>query len=278
MTPTDPYDDHWHQLVTAALLGTDRRDPPAPPPGPLADLVADTVRETPSQRMLADVAASAAVRRGAFVAGPPATRLVAAPVIDRPSCPVEAVATWRYLAAEWPVLEDEWVLAAFEHRWQLPPDVVVALLGTHRDDPVRRARVALAAGPLAGWLTEHVPGLAAGGPAGRRGAVDAEQVTTLPHLPIPPELAELTRVDAHTFCRRLLAEVDAGRMGRAERAVLVNLLARCRPEVLEPAAVALAEVDAGSPSAAEAWALADLATTRRRMLDELARPAGTPSR
>jgi hypothetical protein len=278
MKAPDPYDEHWHQLVTAALLGTDRRDPPPPPPGPLADLVADTVRETPSQRMLADVAASAALRRAGFVPGPSAVRLVEAPFIDRPSCPVEAVATWRYLVAEWPVLEDEWVLAVVEHGWQLPPDVVVALLSKHRGDAVRRARVALAARPLAGWLTEHVPELAAHGPAGRSGAVDADQVTTLPPLPIPPELAELAHVDAHTFCRRLLAEVAAGRMGRAERAVLVNLLARCRPDVLEPAADALAEVDPGSPSAAEAWALADLATTRGRMLDELARPAGTPSR
>jgi hypothetical protein len=278
MTPADPYDEHWHQLVTAALLGTDRRDPPAPPPGPLADLVADTVRETPSQRMLADVAAAAALRRAAFVPRAAVARLVAAPPSNRPQCSRAAVATWRYLAAEWPVLEDEWVLTAFEHGWQLPPDVIAALLSKHRSDPVRRTRVALAAGPLAGWLTEHVPELAARGPGGRRGAVDAEQVTALPPLPIPPELAELAHADAHTFCRRLLADVAAGRMGRAERAVLANLLARCRPEVLAPAADALAEVDPGSPSAAEAWALADLATTRRRMLDELARPAGTPSR
>jgi hypothetical protein len=274
----NPYDTHWHQLVTAALLGTDRRDPPPPPPGPLADLVADAARDTPSQRMLADVAASAALRRAAFVAGPPATRLVPAPASDRPPCPVEAVVTWRYLVAEWPVLEDEWVLVAFDQGWQLPADVVVALLTRHRGDPVRRARVALAAGPVAGWLTEHIPELAARGPSGRSGAVDAEQVTALPDLPMPPDLAELVRVDAHTFCTRLLAEVDAGRMGRAERAVLVNLLARCRRDVLHPAAAALAEVDPASPSAGQAWALADLAATRGRMLDELTRPAATPRR
>ena len=28
-------DTHWRELVTVAMLGTDRRDPPAPPPGPV---------------------------------------------------------------------------------------------------------------------------------------------------------------------------------------------------------------------------------------------------
>ena len=39
-------DDVWGALVSAALLGTDRRDPPALPDGLLADVVADAVRRT----------------------------------------------------------------------------------------------------------------------------------------------------------------------------------------------------------------------------------------
>ena len=35
--------DLWHELVTTGLLGTDRRDPPALPPGRLADTVADAL-------------------------------------------------------------------------------------------------------------------------------------------------------------------------------------------------------------------------------------------
>ena len=65
-------DHHWQQLLTVALLGTDRRDPPPPLHGPVGEVVADTVRQEPSARMLADVAACAAVRRAAFLPGPPA--------------------------------------------------------------------------------------------------------------------------------------------------------------------------------------------------------------
>jgi hypothetical protein len=86
---------------------------------------------------------------------------------------------------------------------------------------------------------------------------------------VPPELAELLSADAHTFASTLGSAFNAGRFGAAHRAVLVNLLARCRPEVLDDAAVALAAVDPMWPSAGLALALADLARTRSRMLAEL---------
>ena len=66
--------EHWRELVTTAMLGTDRRDPPAAV-GPLADLVADTLRSAPSERMLAQVAACTAVRRAGVLPGPPVDRL-----------------------------------------------------------------------------------------------------------------------------------------------------------------------------------------------------------
>ena len=62
---------HWEELVTVALLGTDRRDPPAID-GPIGDLVADAVGAEPAERMLAEVAAATAVRRAAFVPRDPA--------------------------------------------------------------------------------------------------------------------------------------------------------------------------------------------------------------
>ncbi len=273
---------HWRDLLTVALLGTERRDPPTPPVGPLGDVVADAVRAEPSARMLADVAACAAVRRAAFVPGPAATRLAPPADDPRPLCPPAAVAAWRDAEERWPVLTDEWVLTVLAHGWRLPADVTVALLRSHRRDPVRRARVVRAAGPVAEWLLDHVPGLRGAGRSARSGTrtsdadpdADPDDVAALalalPDLPIPPELEPLVGADAHTFVARLLPGFHDGRVGAARQPVLVHLLARCRPAVLEPTAEALATVDRVSPSAGVAHALADLAITRHRLLSAVA--------
>jgi hypothetical protein len=158
------------------------------------------------------------------------------------------------------VLEDEWVLTVIEQGFRLPADALVDLLARHRNDGVRRARVVLAGGPTARWLTGHVPELAPG--SQRR--VDAEAVASVPELPIPPELHDLLRRDAHTVSTRLAGGFEAGGFGPPDRAVLVNLLARCRPAVLVEVADALARTGVGP-----ALALADLARLRHRMLTEL---------
>ena len=203
-------DVYWHELVTGALLGTDRREPPRPPAGAVADLVDDAVRPDGASRMLAAVGAVAVARRAAFVAGPPAGRLQPPQPDDRPCCSSAAVSTWRTVVAEWPVLEDEWVLAVIQRGLRVPPDALVELLQRHRGDGVRRARVEIAGGPLAAWLVDHVPSLAAG--AGK--PPTAEAVATLPELPVPPELAHLLGADAHTFVRRIAQGFDAGEFQR----------------------------------------------------------------
>jgi hypothetical protein len=203
-----------------------------------------------------------AARRAAFVALPSASRLQSPTASDaRPLTPPDASATWRTIVAEWPVLEDEWMLSVIEHGYRLAPDVLVAALLRHRTDPVRRARAALAGGPLSAWLVDHVDGLAA---AGGTRTVAAEAVTSLPELAIPPELAELTNVDAHTFVSRLVPRFDAGELGPAHRAVLTNLLARCRPQVLLDAADALTGV-----GSVLSLPLAELARLRHTMLEQL---------
>ena len=83
-------------------------------------------------------------------------------------------------------------------------------------------------------------------------------------MPVPPELSEILAADAHTFVQRLLPGFDDLTYGPAHRAVLVNLLARCRPAVLLDAADALERTRVGL-----ALALADLARLRHRMLIEL---------
>jgi hypothetical protein len=253
-------DHYWAELVTAALLGTDRREPPTPPAGPIADVVADAVRPDGASRMLASVAAVAAARRAGFVGAVPAPTLQAPEPDARPWCSPAAIATWRTIVADWPVLEDEWVLTLVEQGLRLPPDALVELLQRHRGDATRRARVALAGGPLARWLVDQVPELA----ATTSRAIAAEAVMALPELPVPPELGELLVADAHTFATRLVAGFDAGAFGASHRAVLVNLVARCRPAVLLAAADALDRTHVGI-----ALALSDQARVRHRMLTEL---------
>jgi hypothetical protein len=261
-SPTD-LDALWHALVSAALLGTDRRPPPVPADGPIGDVVADAVRPDDASRMLAAVGALAAARRAAFVPGPAGPPLQA-PVADtRPWCRPEAVATWRTVISEWPVLEDEWVLTVIERGVRVPPDAVAELLFRHRGDAIRRARVCLAAGPVAAWLTDHLPRLA----PSTGGTVAADAVASLPGLPVPPELAELLSADAHTFAGRLRHGFESNAFGQAHKAVLVNLLARCRPAVLPDAVDALEVARVGL-----AFALADLARLRHRMLVELGAP------
>ncbi|HUF84185.1 MAG TPA: hypothetical protein VMQ81_06285 [Acidimicrobiia bacterium] len=256
-------DAYWDELVTAALLGTDRRDPPLPPDGPVADLVADALRPDGASRMLAAVASVAAVRRAAFVPLVSVDPLQPPEFESRPWCSATAVATWRTVVRDWPVLEDEWVLTVVEHGLGLPPDAVVELLQRHRSDAVRRTRVTLAAGPVARWLVEHVPTLGASSSR----SVPVEAVTSLPELPVAPQLHDLLTADAHTFTRRLGADFAAGVYGQPHRAVLVNLIARCRPAVLLAAAETLESTGVGL-----ALALADEARLRHRMLTELGAP------
>ncbi|WP_420450840.1 hypothetical protein [Ilumatobacter sp.] len=260
-------DEHWRSLVTAALLGTDRRDPPDAD-GPLGDLVADAVREDPSARMLAQIAACTAVRRAAVRPGPVLERLVEAPPDDRPPCPPDAVDRWHHLTTSWPVLEDEWLLALIANGWRAAPELVAPMLRRHRREPRRRALVEVAAGPTAGWLVGHLPELAATRPGG---AVDAETLAELPRLPIPPDLAEHVDRDGGRIADAIAEGLADRRLAEAHRAVLVNLLARCAPDGLVVIARRLDSIDPTVPGRGLASILADLAITRHRMLDELSR-------
>ena len=256
-------DDYWSDLVTAALLGTDRREPPLAPTGPVADLIADAVRPDGASRMLAAVGAVAAARRAAFVPLAPAAPLQGAEPDERPLCSAAAVATWRTVALEWSVLEDEWMLTCIEQGLRVPPDALVEMLVRHRADTVRRARVALAGGPLARWLVDHVPELA----VRSKQTASAAAVASLPELPTTPELAELLGADALTVSRFLATGFDDGEFGPPHRAVLVNFVARCRPAVLVDLADALDHTRVG-----QALALADMARLRHQMLTELHAP------
>ncbi|MDX2381205.1 MAG: hypothetical protein QNM02_15765 [Acidimicrobiia bacterium] len=266
-------DEHWDELVTAALLGTDRRDPPAPI-GPLADLVADTARIAPSERMLAHVAACTAIRRAGVLPASPAPGLAPPDADERPACPAAAVERWHHIVASWPVLEDEWLLTLIRAGWRAAPELAPAMLRRHRSDQRRLAVATAAIGPLASWLVEQLPEFAAPSTRGRRGRATAADLTEtlgeLPQLPIPVELHSLLAASGAESGGAVALGLERGTLGPAHRGVLVNLLARLRPDALGDLADVIDAVDPASSGYGLATVLTDLATTRRRMLSELA--------
>ena len=258
----------WRDLVTAALLGSDRREPPDPG-GPIGDLVADAVRDDASSRMLATVAACVTVRRAGVRPGSPTEPLGPPDHDDRPPCTPAAVARWYHITTSWPVLEDEWILTCIEQGWRVAPELVPPLLRRHRRHAVRRARAVVAVGPTAVWLAGHVPDLGAADRIGSLTAAEVERLGELPDLPIPPELAGLLDSTGSEVGGAIAIGIENGTFAEPHRAVLVNLLARCVPGGLGDVADVLDAVDRRSSGLALAISLGDLATTRARMLDEL---------
>lgn len=273
--------DDWQGLVTVALLGTDRRVPEPPASGALASLVLERGRTDPATVMLDQVAALTAVRRAALRPGSRPDAPAEPPHDPRPEPPAAAIAHHARIVAEWPVLDDEWLLAVLAGGWRLPRELVVPLLVRHRRDPARRLRVERAAGPLAGWLVEHlsheVPGLA---PTRRRlSAAEQERLeaeaASRPALALPPDLAAVL-ADPDGFATTVLAPLDAGRLGAAHRGVLVHLVAMAAPSQLPGWVHGLRRVHPGSPSVRLADDLADLAQLRHDMLRALEPPPTQP--
>lgn len=256
-------DQYWADMVTVALLGTDRREPPASTSSGisgLVDLAADHGATTASERLLQQVAACTVVRRAGVVPGEPVDRIAAPAADPRPVVSPAATATWRRVVDEYPVLEDEWMLGVLRTGQRLSPDTVPSVLTRHRGDPVRHARARAAAGPLADWLVGWQPALR----CTRRGSVSAEAIAELPAL---PTLADLpAEVDA------LVHDLVTGRLGPAHQKVLEHHVARIDPALLVPLADALDGVD---PSAASALSypvvrsLCELARLRHHLLTEL---------
>ena len=256
--------EHWRELVTTALLGTDRRDPPSAF-GAIGDVVDDIVPASPSERMLAQVAACTVVRRAAFVPGPGVALPVGPDVDARPECLPTAIDRWHHVCSSWPVLEDEWTIALITNGWRLAGELVPLALRRHRGDPMRHARVRVAAGPVADWLIEQLPDLT----CTRAVVVDPERLGELDELPISPDVLDLLHAPGVRVGASVGAGIEHGTFASPHRAVLVNLLARIAPDGLVDVAAALDAVDPRSAGYGLATVLSDLATTRHRMLAEL---------
>ncbi|MFD9097076.1 DUF5691 domain-containing protein [Streptomyces collinus] len=150
----------WEDLVTTALLGTDRR-PPAVAPGGQAPAA------------LLDAAAVATVRRRAGLRpGPAAPRPEPAPRDPRPALPAAAARRLAILLADRPgggsggrrgsspdliELLPQWLAAAGAHGYAAPPQALPALLDAARGRTDLRPAALAFAGPRALWLARLNP-------------------------------------------------------------------------------------------------------------------------
>jgi hypothetical protein len=146
----------WDDLVTAALLGTDRRTPPGAAPG----------REAPAA--LLDAAAVETVRRRAGLRpGRAAARPEPAPEDPRPALPAAAARRLALLLAERPgaagggrrgtapdlmELLPQWLAAANARGYAAPAESLPALLDAARGRTDLRPAALEFAGPRALWL------------------------------------------------------------------------------------------------------------------------------
>jgi hypothetical protein len=150
----------WQELVTAALLGTDRRTPPGLPSGRAAPVA------------LLDAAAVATVRRRAGLrAAPVAVRPEPAAPDPRPPLPAAAARRLAALLADRPgtgagrrgaapdlrELLPQWLALANGRGFAAPPEALPALLDAARGRTDLRPAALAFAGPRALWLARLNP-------------------------------------------------------------------------------------------------------------------------
>ncbi|WUI02327.1 DUF5691 domain-containing protein [Spirillospora sp. NBC_00431] len=137
----------WNEHVTAALLGTERRDPPVLPDAP--DEAGDK-----AGRLLDQAAVLAVRRRAGRVPSAGAAEPVAlAPVEDAPVVPGAAAARLRrILGGEQIRVLPEWLDAAAGNGFRVPAHSLPDLLERGRGDRMLRPSIARAAGRRGVWL------------------------------------------------------------------------------------------------------------------------------
>ncbi|GHH13321.1 DUF5691 domain-containing protein [Streptomyces lanatus] len=226
--PVDPpAQDAWEELVTAALLGTDRRTPPGSAPG----------REAPAA--LLDAAAVETVRRRAGLRPAlAAQRPEPAPEDTRPALPLAAARRMAMLLADRPgmaggarrgtspdlvELLPEWLARANDRGFAPPPEALPALLDAARGRTDLRPAALTFAGPRAVWLARLNPDWRFALRATPGGGA------ALPHLDDPAEIQQLWQEGLFAERVALLAAIRA-REPEAARELLSTTWATERAE------------------------------------------------
>jgi hypothetical protein len=141
----------WDDLVSAALLGTQRRRVDA---AGLPAAVRPLVTGGPEAALLSAAAVLATYRRAGQVPARPAGRLPVAERDERDLVPPAARRRLLRLPAE---LLGEWLEAVHAKGLRAPPELLPALAETARTRPPLRAPLAAVAGPAGSWLGERNP-------------------------------------------------------------------------------------------------------------------------
>ncbi|MEU9656898.1 DUF5691 domain-containing protein [Streptomyces chartreusis] len=226
--PVDPpAPSAWEELVTAALLGTERRTPPGCPPG----------REAPVA--LLDAAAVETVRRRAGLRpARAADRPQPAPEDSRPALPPAAARRLAMLLADRPgagsggrrgtapdlvELLPEWLARANDRGLAPPPEVLPALLDAARGRTDLRPAALTFAGPRAVWLARLNPDWRFALRATPGGGA------ALPHLDDPAKVQQLWQEGLFAERVALLSAIRA-REPEAARELLVTTWATERAE------------------------------------------------
>ena len=147
----------WSDLVTAALLGTDRREIPSDLPGDLASFAARIATADPSARLL-DLAAgyTAYARAGAVLQGCPTPSR--APAADGEPAPPAAQRVLRALLnLRAPLLVREWLQLCADCDRRAAPDLWTALADLASDGGVDPHLVRAALGARGVWFLSHNP-------------------------------------------------------------------------------------------------------------------------
>ncbi|HZQ35799.1 MAG TPA: DUF5691 domain-containing protein [Dehalococcoidia bacterium] len=157
MTDTSGAKALWDELLSAAIVGIDRRQPRlSAAGGPLAALVNGPEPATPERQALRAAAALGLYRlagRAAEIAPPWPPPC---PAEEAPECSGTAAARLeRMLAGEHEALLPEWLRVAGEAGLRAPAWLLPALLDLGANESARREAVAAVAGRRGRWLAER---------------------------------------------------------------------------------------------------------------------------
>ena len=147
----------WTDLVATAMLGTDRRPLPSVPPGTVEMF---GTGPDAAVALLDRAAAVVAARRAGALPEPAGRRIAECPADPRPPCPRRAARRLGLmLEGHQADFLPEWLQALGAAGLAAPPEHLAGLMELTRSAPAARRAVQVAAGPLAAWLCEVVPGL-----------------------------------------------------------------------------------------------------------------------